>query len=129
MALQTTDYWVERSRAVEPLFFRAPHPPSYGNPGKTVPLEARPYQFAGTEFALARPHCLIGDVPGVGKTVQAILISNTLGPIRTLVICPASLRLNWEKEIARWSSLENVSIHVALKNVSAWRVSVGMSSH
>lgn len=78
-------------------------------------MEPRPYQLAGVEFALARPHCLIGDEPGLGKTAQGILISNALGAKRTLVICPASLRLNWAEEIWRWSTVPNVATYVIAK--------------
>lgn len=95
------EYTIARSRALEPLFFRAPCPPQ---------LTPRQYQLAGVEFALARPHCLIGDAPGVGKTAQAILISNALGARRTLVVCPASLRKNWVEEIERWSTVPNVRV-------------------
>ena len=96
---------VERSRAVAPAFYRAPHPP-----------QMKPYEFqmAGVEFALGRDHCLIGDDPGLGKTMMAILISNAIEAERTLVVCPASLRLNWEREIWRWSTLTNVTTYPVL---------------
>ena len=96
----------DRSWAAAPLYYRAPSPPGI------VPRE---YQFAGAEYALARKHCLIGDAPGVGKTGQAILISNAIEAKRTLVVCPASLRLNWEREIWRWSMIPNVRTYPVLK--------------
>ena len=101
-----SDFWIARSRALAPLFARAPHPPQ---------MEARDYQHAGVEFALARDHCLIGDEPGVGKTPQAIMISNALGTRKTLVICPASLRDNWAEEIWKWSTIPNVTTFVGRK--------------
>ena len=101
-----SDFQVERSRAVAPLFLRAPHPPQ---------VTPREYQQAGVEYALARNNCLIGDAPGVGKTAQGILISNAIGARRTLVICPASLRLNWAEEVWRWSVVPNVSTYVIAK--------------
>ncbi len=103
--MSNTNYWVERSWAAEPLFYRAPHPPG------TMPRE---YQHAAVEYALARDHCLVGDAPGLGKTVEAILVSNSLGASRTLVVCPASLRLNWEREIWRWSTVPNVRTYPTL---------------
>src|ERR1700684_2880912 len=101
------EYQIGRSRALTPLFFRAPHPPT---------MVARPYQHAGVEFALGRPHCLIGDAPGIGKTAQAILISNAIGAKRTLVVCPASLRGNWDEEIWKWSTVHNVHNYVVSKS-------------
>lgn len=84
---------IERSRATAPLFYKAPYP-------EGGPMIPRPFQHAAVEYALNRRNCLVGDEPGVGKTFTGILISNALGPkAKTLVVCPASLRLNWEREI------------------------------
>ena len=103
--MTASDYWVERSWAAEPLFYRAPHPPG------TRPRE---YQHAAVEYALARDHCLIGDAPGLGKTIEAVLVSNAIRAPCTLVVCPASLRLNWEREIWRWSIIPNVRTYTTL---------------
>lgn len=100
------EFAIERSWATAPLFYRAPYPP-----GEFVPRE---YQHAGVEYALARDHVLIGDAPGVGKTCQGVLISNAIEAERTLVVCPASLRLNWEREIWRWSMIPNVRTYPTL---------------
>jgi len=45
---------------------------------------------------------LIADPMGLGKSCQAILVADSL-PGRLLVICPASLRVNWARELAKWS--------------------------
>ena len=95
----------DASRATSPDFYRAPHPSAW------APM---PYQYAGVEYALGRDHCLIGDEPGLGKTIQALLLDNTIKPERTLVVCPASLILNWEREIWRWSTKTNVSTYPVL---------------
>ncbi len=63
-----------------------------------------PYQRAGIAYALERTNCIIGDEPGLGKTIQAIGIANALGARRVLVVCPASIRLNWKREIGIWST-------------------------
>src|SRR6202043_3882542 len=52
-------------------------------------LELAGYQKAGVEYALAREHCLIGDEPGLGKTMQAIVVANEMQAQRVLVIVPA----------------------------------------
>lgn len=102
----TESYAVERSWATEPEFYEAPHPPS---------VQPHPYQFAGAEFALARDHCIVGDAPGLGKSCEGVLISNAMKAKKTLVVCPASLRLNWEREVWLWSTTPNVLTYPVLK--------------
>ena len=61
-----------------------------------------PYQQAGVQYALQRPHTLFGDEPGLGKTSQAIVTANESGAEKVLVVCPASVRLQWADQIRRW---------------------------
>lgn len=68
-------------------------------------LSYLPYQRAGIQYALKRSAVLIGDEPGLGKTIQAIGIVNATeftGAPRVLIICPATLRLNWRFEWRKW---------------------------
>jgi len=63
------------------------------------------FQRAGIAYALARPAVLFGDEMGLGKTIQAIGILNASPEAeRVLVICPASLKLNWAREIGKWAT-------------------------
>lgn len=65
----------------------------------------RPYQRAGVRFAWNRVNTLIADPPRVGKTNQAIGLMNMhAAPPRTLIICPAIVKVHWCREIERWSS-------------------------
>jgi SWI/SNF-related matrix-associated actin-dependent regulator 1 of chromatin subfamily A len=63
-----------------------------------------PFQRAGIAYAQKRKGVLIGDEMGLGKTIQALgLINASRGTMRSaLVVCPASLRLNWQREAERW---------------------------
>lgn len=66
-------------------------------------LSYLPFQEDGIRFAAARPACLIGDEMGLGKTVQAIGVMNCHPEwARALVVCPASLKINWRREIDKW---------------------------
>ncbi|OIO07738.1 MAG: hypothetical protein AUJ52_09540 [Elusimicrobia bacterium CG1_02_63_36] len=63
------------------------------------------YQREGILFAAKKRRAFIGDDMGLGKTVQAIgtalLLKRLAGLKRTLVICPASLKLQWRHEIEK----------------------------
>jgi len=60
-----------------------------------------PYQEEGVNFIHKSKRCLIGDEPGLGKTIQALKACFDKG-YRTLIICPAYLRTNWIDEIGRF---------------------------
>lgn len=61
------------------------------------------YQKAGIAYAINHKNCLIADEMGLGKTIQAIGLINAIPEIKkVLIICPASLKLNWKREIEKW---------------------------
>jgi SWI/SNF-related matrix-associated actin-dependent regulator 1 of chromatin subfamily A len=62
-----------------------------------------PFQKAGIAYALNRKNTLIADEMGMGKGIQAIGVINTDPSISTvLVVCPATLKLNWQNELNKW---------------------------
>lgn len=64
------------------------------------------YQREGALFAAQVGRCLIGDDMGLGKTIQAIasaeIMARLFGVERVLVICPTSLKHQWQREIERF---------------------------
>jgi superfamily II DNA or RNA helicase len=66
-----------------------------------------PYQAEGALFAARAGRALIGDDMGLGKTIQAIAVTEILarhfGVSKVLVICPTSLKYQWQSEILRFS--------------------------
>ena len=66
-------------------------------------LEYLGYQRAGILYALGNEHTLIADEMGLGKTIQGIgVINNTPNVNNVLILCPASLKLNWRRELEKW---------------------------
>jgi len=68
-----------------------------------------PYQQEGMLHLAFTGRALLADEMGLGKTVQAIaaceLLRRTLGIRRVLVISPASLKGEWEEQIAKFTDL------------------------
>jgi len=65
-------------------------------------LEYMAFQKAGIAYAVQRVNTLIADEMGLGKTIQAIGYMNATGVRSALVLCPASLKINWGREIKKW---------------------------
>lgn len=89
-------------------------------PGFTVPVpefcELMPFQVAGVHYAQDRANCLIGDAPGLGKTIQAIALANLRGCKRVLVVCPANVRPQWQRQIKIWSTIPKVVVYPVFKS-------------
>lgn len=64
-----------------------------------------PYQVAGVEYICRKRRVLLSDEMGVGKSAQAIAALYQLN-LNYLVICPASLRDNWLREIKMWTGVD-----------------------
>ena len=65
-------------------------------------MEYLPYQKAGIHYCLERKHAIIGDEMGLGKTIQALGVVNATQAKHVLVVCPASLQKNWQREAQKW---------------------------
>lgn len=66
-----------------------------------------PHQRAGVEFFATAKQALLADEPGLGKTAQAIRTLSRLHEkgeqvFPALVVCPNTLKKNWEREFQQW---------------------------
>ena len=74
----------------------------------------RSYQAFGVKYALHQKRTLLGDDMGLGKTIQAIASMAALkaeGKHHFLVVCPASVLINWAREIEKHSTMNVTKIH------------------
>jgi superfamily II DNA or RNA helicase len=75
----------------------------------------RGYQAFGAKFALVQERVIIGDEMGLGKTMQSLAAMCHLaakGATHFLVVCPASVVINWTREVERHTLLEARRLHL-----------------
>ena len=86
--------------------------------------DLRAYQRFGAQYILHQGRVLLGDEMGLGKTVQAIASMAHLHEndptSRFLVVCPASVLVNWCREIRKFSVIPVHLLHgTSLENAFA----------
>ena len=72
--------------------------------------ELQPFQWAGVRYALDTRRCFISDEQGLGKTVQALAALEADDAFPAVVVCPASLKLNWAREARKWLPHRSVGV-------------------
>ena len=70
----------------------------------------RPYQQIGVNFLALAKKAILADDMGLGKTIQAIQALIDLDVKRTLIICPATLKLNWKNEFIKHFEMESIIV-------------------
>ncbi len=93
-----------RAAALDGLFPRGAADPRLK---KLLKAPLYPYQAEGALFGVRAGRALIADEMGLGKTIQAIAAAEILvrhfGVSKVLVICPTSLKYQWQSEIVRFA--------------------------
>ena len=83
-----------------------------------------PHQIEGVAFLLGRRRAILADDMGLGKTRQAIVSLGHLAPSGPyLVVCPASVKRNWAREIdlvAPGSSVLVIEGHAGVAPTAEW---------
>jgi SWI/SNF-related matrix-associated actin-dependent regulator of chromatin subfamily A-like protein 1 len=69
-----------------------------------------PFQWAGVRYVLDRRRAFLADEQGLGKTVEALAALEADDAFPALVVCPASLKLNWQREAAHWLPHRSVAL-------------------
>ena len=89
-------------------------------------IEPYPYQREGILFGLEKKRLLIGDEPGLGKTLQSIGIVDTANAYPTLVICPSSLKINWQREFEKFTDKKAIVLDNATRTSWPYLLQMGM---
>lgn len=69
-------------------------------------LDLFPFQATGAQWLAPKQQALLCDEMGLGKSAQAIRAADMVGAENILVFCPASVRVNWEREFERFSPMD-----------------------
>lgn len=64
--------------------------------------ELMPFQRAGVMYAMQAKRAIFGDEMGLGKTVQALATVQAVNAYPAIIVVPASVKLNWEREAQKW---------------------------
>ena len=89
-------------------------------------VEPYDYQKEGIRFGLDKRRLLIGDEPGLGKTLQSIGIVDTADAYPALVICPSSLKINWQREFEKFTDKKALVLDNASRSAWPYFLQMGM---
>ncbi len=93
-----------------------------------IPLKEKlfPYQAKGVAYSIQKQRTFIADEPGLGKTAQAIAAVLHANVFPCLVICPSSLKINWQREWEKWTNKKARVIDPAVARYMDRWVDTGM---
>lgn len=89
-------------------------------------VEPYPYQREGILFGLQKKRLIIGDEPGLGKTLQSIGIADCANAYPCLVICPASLKINWKREFEKFTDKKALVLDNSTRTTWPYLLQMGM---
>lgn len=103
-AAKEAENWIKLSNAKSARF----NPPCPSN------CEYRDFQKAGIYYSIRknRDNVLLSDEMGLGKSIITIGTMNYIGAKKALIICKNSAKINWKREILKWSTITDNIIYV-----------------
>lgn len=69
-----------------------------------------PHQEDAVKFLTSKKKAILADVMGFGKTTSAIVAALEDKYQKVLIICPASVKITWKKELMRYVDEEDITI-------------------
>lgn len=91
-------------------------------------LKVEPYEYQkeGIEAGLRWRRFLIGDEPGLGKTLQSIGVVDCANAYPCLVICPSSLKINWQREFEKFTCRKALVLDNSVATTWPYLLQMGM---
>lgn len=89
-------------------------------------VEPYGYQREGIRFGLEHKRIIIGDEPGLGKTLQSIGIVDTANAYPCLVICPSSLKINWQREFEKFTDKSALVLDNSVRATWGYLLTMGV---
>jgi SWI/SNF-related matrix-associated actin-dependent regulator 1 of chromatin subfamily A len=101
----------QRSQAAEAIArSRAAHADPIEPAASRLGGDLAPFQWAGVRYALDARRAFIADEQGLGKTVEALAALESDGAYPAVVVCPASMKLGWQREAEKWLPHRSVAV-------------------
>ena len=82
----------------------------YDKKTENIGRKIKTLQKDGIEFLLKNKKCILADGMGCGKTLQTIVATMESGAKKILIICPASLKSTWKREICYYNDESDVTV-------------------
>lgn len=91
--------WIsgQNSKTEDDVAYDIPELPELSGP-HSLKIQPYPYQLKGIARGLELKRFMNCDEPGLGKTLQSIATINLGDAFPCLIICPSSLKINWQRE-------------------------------
>lgn len=89
-------------------------------------VEPYDYQKEGILAGLRWQRFLIGDEPGLGKTLQSIGVVDCANAYPCLVICPSSLKINWQREFEKFTDKKALVLDNSVATTWPYLLKMGM---
>ncbi len=70
-----------------------------------------PFQKEDLKFLLEHPRCINGNVMGLGKTIEALALIDTLGARHNLIVCRKTMVPEWWHQINAWLNEACITPH------------------
>lgn len=109
----------------EDVAYQVPELPELSSP-HGLKIQPYPYQLKGIARGLELKRFLNCDEPGLGKTLQSIATINLANAFPCLIICPSSLKINWQREWEKFTDKKAMVLTDKVRDTWTFYFQTGM---